>query len=166
MVQLKTVSGSGADATGGESPFHLCLLNPSTIWSATVVGLPVILAVVEVPKGWSMSLPSLAVRHVSMGKLLEVVGELPYVRINMNHLQTESGECHGVQHLQPQSQFHYDAISDANCLVDSDSRQRYIAPCKLYPKNTEISDSSEISPLPSFGPIPTINLATNVCLVQ
>ena len=74
VVHLKTASGSGADATGGESPFQLCLLNPITILNATVVGLPFILAVVEVPKGWSMGLPPLAVQHVSMGKPLVVAG--------------------------------------------------------------------------------------------
>ena len=51
VVHLKTIVGSGADATVGESPFQLCLLNPTTILNATVVGLPLILAVVEVPKG-------------------------------------------------------------------------------------------------------------------
>ena len=76
VVHLKTISGSGADAIGGESPFQLCLVNPTTILNATVVGLPFILAVIEVPKGWSMGLPPLAVRHVSMGKPLVVAGEL------------------------------------------------------------------------------------------
>ena len=50
VVHLKTVSGSSADATGGESPFQLCLLNPATILNASVVGLLFILAIVEVPK--------------------------------------------------------------------------------------------------------------------
>ena len=84
VVHLKTVSGSGADATGGEFPFQLCLLNPTTILNATVVGLPFILAVIEVPKGWSMGLPPLAVRDVSMGKPLVVAGELADVRIIMS----------------------------------------------------------------------------------
>ena len=92
VVHLKTVSGSGADATGGESPFQVCLLNPTTIFNATVVGLPFILAVVEVPKGWSMGLPPLAVRHVSMGKSLVVVAELADVRIIMSQLRTDLGE--------------------------------------------------------------------------
>ena len=92
VVHLKIVSGSGADATGGESPFQLCLLNPTTILNATVVGLPFILAVIEVPKGWSMGLPPLAVRHVSMGKPLVVAGELADVRIIMSQLQTDLAE--------------------------------------------------------------------------
>ena len=77
---------------GGESPFRLCLLNPDTILNATVVGLPFILAVVEVPKGCSMGLPPLAVRHVSMGKPLVVAGELADVRIIMNQLQADLAE--------------------------------------------------------------------------
>ena len=89
VVHLKTVSSSGADATGAESPFQLCLLNPTAILTATVVGLPFILAVIEVPKGWSMGLPPHAVRQVSMGKPLVVVGELADVRIVMSHLQTD-----------------------------------------------------------------------------
>ena len=84
VVHLKTAFGSGADATGGESPFQLCLLNPTTILNATVVGLPFILAVVEVPKGWSMGLPPLAMQHVSMGKPVVVAGELADVRIIMS----------------------------------------------------------------------------------
>ena len=97
VVHLKTAFGSGADATGGESPFQLCLLNPTfecyfCILNATIVGLPFIVAVVEVPKGWSMGLPGLARRHVSMGKPLVVVGELADVRIIMSQLQTDLGE--------------------------------------------------------------------------
>ena len=92
VVHLKTVSGSGADATGGESPFLLCLLNPTTNLNATVVGLPFILAVIEVPKGWSMGLPPLAVRHVSMGNPLVVAGALAEVRIIMSQLQTNLAE--------------------------------------------------------------------------
>ena len=88
VVLLKTVSGYGADATGGESPFQLYLLNPTTILNATVVGLPFILAVVEVPKGRSMGLPPLAVRHVSMGKPLIVAGELGDVGIIMSQVRT------------------------------------------------------------------------------
>ena len=61
VVHLKTASGSHANATGGEPPFRLCLLNPTTILYATVVGLPFILVVIEIPKGWSMGLPPLAV---------------------------------------------------------------------------------------------------------
>ena len=92
VVHLKTVSGSGADALGGESPFQLCLLNPTAILNATVVGWPFILAVIEVPKGWSTGLPPLAVRHVSMGKPLVVAGELADVRIIMSQLQTDLAE--------------------------------------------------------------------------
>ena len=92
VVHLKTISGSGADTTGGGSPFQLCLLNPTTILNATVVGLPFILAVVEVPTGWSMGLPPLAVRHVSMGKPLVVAGVLADVRIIMTHLQIDLAE--------------------------------------------------------------------------
>ena len=92
VVHLKIVSGSGADATGDGPPFHLCLLNPTTILNATVVGLPFILAVIEVPKGWSMGIPPLAVRHVSMGKPLVVASELADVRIIMSQLQTDLGE--------------------------------------------------------------------------
>ena len=77
VVHLKKVSAFGAYANGGESPFQLCLLNPTTILNATVAGLPFILAVVEVPKGWSMGLPPLAVRHV---------GELTGARIIMSQL--------------------------------------------------------------------------------
>ena len=44
------------------------------------------MAVIDVPKGWSMGLPPLAVRHVSMGKPLVVVGELADVRIIMSQL--------------------------------------------------------------------------------
>ena len=88
VVHLKTVSGSGADATSGESPFQLCLPNPTTILNAPVVGLPFILSVVEVPKAWSMGLPPLAVPHVSMGKPLLVARELAGVRIIMSQLQT------------------------------------------------------------------------------
>ena len=47
-----------------------------------------IVAVVEVPKGWSVGLPPLAVRHVSMGKPLVVAGELADIRIIMSQLQT------------------------------------------------------------------------------
>ena len=89
VVQLKAISGSDADAIGGESPFELCLLNPTTIINATVVGLPFILVVVEVPKGWSMGPLPLAVRHVSMGKPLVVAGELADVCIIMSELQTD-----------------------------------------------------------------------------
>ena len=94
VVHLNTVSGCDADATSGESPFQLCLLNPNptTILNATVVGLPFILAVVEIPKGWSMGLPPLAVRHVSMGKPLVVAGELADVRIIMSQLQADLAE--------------------------------------------------------------------------
>ena len=92
MVHLKTVSGSRADATGGESPFQLCLLNATTILNATVVGLLLILAVIEVPKGWSMGLPPLAMRHVSMGKPVVVAGELVDVRIIMSQLHTDLAE--------------------------------------------------------------------------
>ena len=92
VVHLKAVSGCGADATGGESPFQLCLLNPTTILNTTVVGLPFILAVIQVPKGWPMGLPPLAVRHVSMGKPLVVAGELADVRIIMSQLQTDLAE--------------------------------------------------------------------------
>ena len=92
VVHLKTVSGSGADASGGESPFRLCLLNPTTIPNATVVRLLFILVVIEVPKGWSMGLPPLAVRHVSMGKPLVVAGELADVRIIMSQMQTDLAE--------------------------------------------------------------------------
>ena len=92
VVHLKTVSGSGADATVGESPFQLCLLNPTTILNATVVGLLFIVAFVEFPKGWSMGLPPLAVRHVSMRKPLVVAGELADVRIIMSQLQTDPAE--------------------------------------------------------------------------
>ena len=35
----------------------------------------------------------------------------------------ESGECHGVQHGQPQSGFHYDAINDGDCHVDSNCKK-------------------------------------------
>ena len=84
VVHLKTASGSGADAAGGESPFQVCPGNPTTILNATVVRLPFILAVIEVPKGWSMGLPPLAVRHVSMGKPLVVVGALADFRIIMS----------------------------------------------------------------------------------
>ena len=87
MVHLKTVSGSDGGPTRGESPFLLCLLNPTTILNATVLGLSFILAVVEVPKGWSMGLPPLAMRHVSMGKPLVVAGELADVQIIMSELQ-------------------------------------------------------------------------------
>ena len=89
VVHLKTASGYGADATRGESPFLLCLLNPTTILNATVVGLPCILAIAEVPKGWPMGLPPLAVRHVSMGKPLMVAGELARFRIIMSQLAEE-----------------------------------------------------------------------------
>ena len=92
VVPLKTVSGSGADANGGESPFQLYLVNPTTILNATVVGLPFILAVIEVRKGWSMGLPPLAVRHVSMGKPLVVAGELADVRIILTQLQSDLAE--------------------------------------------------------------------------
>ena len=89
VVHLKTVSGSGADVTSGESPFQLCLLNPTTILNATVVGLLFILAVIEVPEGWSMGLPPLAVRHVSMGESLVVAPELADVGIIMSQPQTD-----------------------------------------------------------------------------
>ena len=89
VLHLKTISGCGADATCGDPPVQLCLLNPTTILNATVVGLPFILVVVAVPKGWSMGLPTLAVRHVSMGKPLLVAGELASVRIIMSRLQTD-----------------------------------------------------------------------------
>ena len=92
MVYLETISGCGADATGGESPFQLCLLNPTTILNATVVGLPFILAVIEVPKGWSMGLPPLAVRHLSMGKPLVVASELADGSIIMSQLKTDRAE--------------------------------------------------------------------------
>ena len=70
------------------SPFQLRLPKPTTILIAHVVGLPFIMGVVEVPKGWSMGLPPLAVQHVSMGKPLVVGGELADVRIIMSELQT------------------------------------------------------------------------------
>ena len=89
VVQLKIVFGSGADTTGGESPFQLCLLHPTAILNAIVLGLPFILVVIVVPKGWSMGLPPLAVREVSMGKPLVVDGELADVRIIMSPLHTD-----------------------------------------------------------------------------
>ena len=92
VVHLQTASGFGADATGAESPFQLCLLNPTTIFNATVVGLPFIMAVVEVPKGWSMGLPPLVLRHVSTGKPLVVAGELADVQIILSRLQTDLAE--------------------------------------------------------------------------
>ena len=98
VVHLKTVSGSSADATCGESPFQFCLLNPTTLLNATVVRLPFILAVVEVLKGWSMGLPPLALRHVSMGKPFVVAGELAGVRIITSQLQIDPSE-EGVNHV-------------------------------------------------------------------
>ena len=92
VVHLKTAYGSGADAAGGESPFQLCLLNLTTILNAPVVGLTLILAVIEVPKGWSMGLPPLAVRHVLMGKPWVVTGELADVPIIMSQLQNDPTE--------------------------------------------------------------------------
>ena len=41
VLHLKTASDSDADATGGESPFLLCQLNPKTILNAIVVRLAV-----------------------------------------------------------------------------------------------------------------------------
>ena len=73
-------------------PFQLCLLNPSTILNVTVVGLPFILARVEIPKGWSMGLPPLAVRHISKGKPPVVAGELAAARIMMRQLQADLAE--------------------------------------------------------------------------
>ena len=92
VVHLRTIFGSGADATGGDSPFQLCLPNPTTILNANIVGLPFILAVVEVPKGWSMGLPPLAVQYVSMGKPLVMAGEMADVRIIMSQLQADLAE--------------------------------------------------------------------------
>ena len=89
VVHFETGFVSGANATGGDSPFQLCPVNPTTILIATVVGLPFIPAVVEVPKGSSMGLPPLALRHLSMRKPLVVGGELADVRIIMIQLQTD-----------------------------------------------------------------------------
>ena len=89
VVYLKTISGSGACGTGGESPFQLCLLNPMTNLNATVIGLPFICAVVEVPNRWSMGLPPNALRHFSMGKPVMVAGELADVLIIMRQLQND-----------------------------------------------------------------------------
>ena len=98
VVHLKIFSGSGADAAGGESPFQLCLLNPTTILHATVVGLPFILAVIEVAKGWSVGLPPLAARQVIMGKPLALDGELADILIIMSQLQADLAE-EGVNQL-------------------------------------------------------------------
>ena len=98
VVHLKTVFGADVDAIGGEPPSKLFLLNSSMILNASVVGLPFILAVVEIPQGRSMGLPPLAVRHVSMGKSLVIAGELADVRIIMSQLQANVAE-EGVHHV-------------------------------------------------------------------
>ena len=92
VVHLRTVGGTGADAGGAESPFQICLLNPATIQNATVVGLPFILTIIELPKGWSMGPPPLAVRHVALGKPLLTAGDLAKVRIINSQLQADLAE--------------------------------------------------------------------------
>ena len=50
-VHLRAVGGTGADAGGAELPLQICLLNPTTIQNAIVIGLPFILTIIELPKG-------------------------------------------------------------------------------------------------------------------
>ena len=69
------------------TPFQICMLNRTTIQNATVIGVPFILRINELPKGWSMGLPPLAVRHVALGKSLLIAGDFADVRIINSQLQ-------------------------------------------------------------------------------
>ena len=62
------------------------------ILRATIVGLPFIPALIEIPKGWAMGLPPLAVRHVSMGIPWVVPGELVDLPIIMSQLHGDLAE--------------------------------------------------------------------------
>ena len=72
--------------------FSFFQLNPTTISNATVVGLPFILAVIQILKGWSMGLPPLDVGHVSTGKPLVVADECADLRIILSQLQADQDE--------------------------------------------------------------------------
>ena len=86
MVHLRSIGDTGADAGGAESPFQIFLLNPATIQNAAVVALPFILTIIELPKGWSMGLPPLVVRHVALGKPLLIASDLAKVQIISSEL--------------------------------------------------------------------------------
>ena len=77
---------------GAESPFQICLLNPTTIPNATVVGLPFIFTIVQLPKGWSLGLLPLVVRHAAFGRPSPITGDLAEVRIISRQLQADLDE--------------------------------------------------------------------------